>query len=153
MNQHPHYPPESGFFRHTRQLGRVFLVHLLVAAVAGIFVWQNVRVTEMRAEIRRLNRQSKKLLRKNDELKIAVAENSSAERLERIYRVKYGYIPVATRFRIQTLTLPFPPDYKGLRGKVAGVQTQKAALAGSVFSWSGQDKKRARGKSKKKKTP
>jgi len=77
----------------------------LILAVTGLYIFQNASMTHLRRQIRKLSYEGKKVIKKNSELKITVMKHSSMERIEKLYRLKYGYLPVSTSFRIKTLQL------------------------------------------------
>lgn len=80
---------------------------LLVAfLVLFFYLYRNIQMATLRYEIKKLEKQERALYLEVEELRLKVARFSRAERIERLYRGKYGYLPVQLSQKIVTLELP-----------------------------------------------
>ncbi len=79
---------------------------LAVFLIMFFHLYRNIQMATLRYEIRKLEKEEKKLYLETEELRLKVASYSSASRIEKLYREKYGYVPVGMSQKITTLTLP-----------------------------------------------
>ena len=93
-------------FANTRHLAPLFAKVVVIFLLLSLYLVQSLHVSNLKYQIRKLGQDTQALMKKNTELRIQVARVASAERIEKIYRLKYGYVPVASTFRIKTLSLP-----------------------------------------------
>jgi hypothetical protein len=93
-------------FDNLRALIPTLCLGLGILVLFGTYVVQNAILSNIKYKIHKLSLDNKNLIKKNGELQIAVARHGSVGRIERLYRMKYGYLPVASTFRIKTLILP-----------------------------------------------
>ena len=89
-------------------LFRIFLFVVMPASLFFFYVWQNISYSLLSREIRKMTVKKEEFVKKNDDLKIGIAEFTSAERIESLYRKTYNYLPISAGNKIVTITLP--PD-------------------------------------------
>ncbi len=85
---------------------------LRITAVVGTFhllvfglLWKNIQVATLRYEISELKNQKKEKYLELERLKSSVARYYNAENLERLYKQKYGYVPMEVSQKIVTVRL------------------------------------------------
>ncbi|MDH5719940.1 MAG: hypothetical protein OEZ13_04880 [Spirochaetia bacterium] len=79
----------------------VFLIHLIVFA----YLWRNIKVSTLKYEISRLEKEKRKLFLKSEKLRLTIAEYSTISRVEKLFRERYGYVPLEISGKISTLEL------------------------------------------------
>ena len=79
----------------------IFIVFILVF----IYVLRNIQFANLDYQIQILKKEKKKLFEEVEELHVIVADYSKTSRIEKLYREKYGYLPVQTGKKIITLEL------------------------------------------------
>ncbi len=85
---------------------KVFFFVAMPASLFFFYVWQNVSYSMLSREIRKMTIKKEEFVKKNDDLKIGIAEYTSAERIEGLYRKTYNYLPISAGNKIVTVTLP-----------------------------------------------
>lgn len=80
----------------------VFLLGGIVFAV----LYRNIRMAIVTYEIERLKKERRAAYIETEELRLQVARHSSADRMEKLFREKYGFLPVEVSQKISTYILP-----------------------------------------------
>ncbi|MCE9501468.1 MAG: septum formation initiator family protein [Leptospira sp.] len=96
---------------------RYLLYISIPASLFFFYVWQNVSYQQLNREVRKLSAKKEELIKKNDDLKIGIAEYTSAERIEGLYRKTYNYLPISVGSRIVTITLPPEKTFQSLENE------------------------------------
>ncbi|MCS6984465.1 MAG: hypothetical protein NZM25_04965 [Leptospiraceae bacterium] len=81
-------------------------IFFAVFLVVFFYLYRNIQMANLRYELKKLARQERRLYLEVEELRLKVAKYSSAERMEKLFREKYGYLPVHLGQKIVTLELP-----------------------------------------------
>jgi len=100
--------------RFTQLFNMVFLfaVALFFTGVVFLYTLRNIRHADLLYEISMLQKEKQKIHTEIDNLRLNVANYSTPDRIEKLYRDRLGYFPLRIENRIQTLRLPVlePPN-------------------------------------------
>lgn len=88
-----------------KMLSLAFLIFLSGGFVFG-FLYRNIRNATLTYEINRLQKVRKRIYLETEDLRLQVAKYSSADRIEKLFREKYGFVPVQISQKISTYILP-----------------------------------------------
>jgi len=86
-------------------LGLSVLIFLL-GAITFAFLYRNIRMAIVGYEIDQLKKERRAIYLETEELRLQVARQSSADRMEKLFREKYGFLPVEISQKISTYILP-----------------------------------------------
>lgn len=89
-----------------RNLLSVSILIIFINLIVFGYLWRNIQMSTLKYEINRLKKQKKQLYLETEELRFKVARFSRASRLEKLFKEKYGYVPVQVSQKITTLKLP-----------------------------------------------
>lgn len=90
-------------------LKNLLAVSLMVFLLGGIVfavLYRNIRMAIVTYEIERLKKERRAAYIETEELRLQVARHSSADRMEKLFREKYGFLPVEVSQKISTYILP-----------------------------------------------
>ncbi len=82
------------------------LIVFLIGGIVFAFLYRNIRMAIVTYEIERLKKNRRAIYIETEELRLQVARNSSADRMEKLFREKYGFLPVEVSQKISTYILP-----------------------------------------------
>lgn len=82
------------------------LIVFLIGGIVFAFLYRNIRMAIVTYEIERLRKDRRAIYIETEELRLQVARNSSADRMEKLFREKYGFLPVEVSQKISTYILP-----------------------------------------------
>lgn len=110
-----------------KNLVALSLIVFLVGGIVFAFLYRNIRMAIVTYEIEGLKKERRAAYIETEELRLQVARSSSADRMEKLFREKYGFLPVEVSQKISTYILPqieapvlsSSPDGKGARGEAA----------------------------------
>lgn len=98
-------------YEDLKNLVALAVIIILIGGIVFAFLYRNIRMAIVTYEIERLKKERKAAYIETEELRLQVARNSSAERMEKLFREKYGFLPVEVSQKISTYILP-PFDTK-----------------------------------------
>lgn len=118
VNRGPNPMIKKSSLNHTNQkqdefqnLLFLFFVVSVLSLVFFIYLWRSIQFANLEFDIYRLEKEKKKLYEEVESLKLSVANYSTVSRIEKLYRSRFGYLPVHTGKSIVTLELPkHPPE-------------------------------------------
>lgn len=79
---------------------------ILIGGILFAFLYRNIRMAIATYEIERLRKERRAAYIETEELRLQVARHSSADRMEKLFREKYGFLPVEVSQKISTYILP-----------------------------------------------
>ena len=79
---------------------------LFFSLVAFVHTWRHISFANLVYEITELKKEKKEIYKEVESLRLRVANYSTPERIEKLYRDKLGYFPVTAGDRIVSLKLP-----------------------------------------------
>lgn len=82
------------------------LIVFLIGGIVFAFLYRNIRMAIVTYEIERLKKDRRAIYIEMEELRLQVARNSSADRMEKLFREKFGFLPVEVSQKISTYILP-----------------------------------------------
>lgn len=94
---------------HVEQLLNMIFLFFVVLTFSGIvflYTLRNIRHADLLYEISMLQKEKQKIQTEVDNLRLSVANYSTPDRIEKLYRDRLGYFPLRIENRIQTLRLP-----------------------------------------------
>jgi hypothetical protein len=89
-----------------KNLVALSMIILLIGGIVFAFLYRNIRMAIVTYEIEKLKKDRRKIYIETEELRIQVARHSSADRMEKLFREKYGFLPVEISQKISTYILP-----------------------------------------------
>jgi hypothetical protein len=89
-----------------KNLLTVSLIVFLLGGIVFAILYRNIRMAIVTYEIERLKKESRAAYIETEELRLQVARHSSADRMEKLFREKYGFLPVEVSQKISTYILP-----------------------------------------------
>lgn len=98
-------------YEDLRNLVALSVIVFLIGGIVFAFLYRNIRMAIVSYEIERLKKDRRAAYIETEELRLQVARHSSADRMERLFREKYGFLPVEVSQKISTYVLP-PIDLK-----------------------------------------
>lgn len=101
--------PAKGNLKEHGDLGNLLFILAavsLVSLIAFAGTWRNIRFANLLYEISRLEKEKKEVYEEVEKLRLRVAEYSTPERIEKLYRDKMGIFPVQASDRIISVELP-----------------------------------------------
>ncbi len=98
-------------YEDLKNLVALAVIIILIGGIVFAFLYRNIRMAIVTYEIERLKKERKAAYIETEELRLQVARHSSAERMEKLFREKYGFLPVEVSQKISTYILP-PFDSK-----------------------------------------
>lgn len=87
-------------------IASVFFPVFFICLIVFFFLWRNLEVTRLRYQVSKLKKKKRELYLDVERLRLQVAKYSTAERIEKLFREKYGYLPVSVSQNIVTVKLP-----------------------------------------------
>ncbi|HRP68630.1 MAG TPA: hypothetical protein PLY93_03795 [Turneriella sp.] len=93
-------------YEDLKNLIALSFVIVLSAGILFAVLYRNIRMAVVTYEIERLKKERRKIYIETEELRIKVAQHSSADRMEKLFREKYGFLPVEVSQKISTYILP-----------------------------------------------
>lgn len=93
-------------YEDLKNLVTLSFIVLLVGGIAFAFLFRNIRMSIASYEIERLKKQRRTAYIETEELRLQIAKHSSADRMEKLFREKYGFLPVEVSQKISTYILP-----------------------------------------------
>lgn len=82
------------------------LIVFLIGGIVFAFLYRNIRMAIVTYEIEGLKKNRRAIYIETEELRLQIARHSSADRMEKLFREKYGYLPVEVSQKISTYILP-----------------------------------------------
>jgi len=89
-----------------KNLVALSLIVLLVGGIVFAFLYRNIRMAIVSYEIDGLRKERRAAYIETEELRLQVARSSSADRMEKLFREKFGFLPVEVSQKISTYILP-----------------------------------------------
>lgn len=102
---------EPDKFEDLRNLVALSVIVLLIGGILFAFLYRNIRMAIVTYEIEQLRKERRTIYIETEELRLQVARHSSADRMEKLFREKFGFLPVEVSQKISTYILP-QLDYK-----------------------------------------
>lgn len=93
-------------YEDLKNLVALSVIILLVGSIVFAFLYRNIRMAIVTYEIERLKKERRAAYIETEELRLQVARHSSADRMEKLFREKYGFLPVEVSQKISTYILP-----------------------------------------------
>jgi hypothetical protein len=93
-------------YEDLKNLVALSLIILLIGGIVFAFLYRNIRMAIVSYEIERLKKDRRTVYIETEELRLQVARHSSADRMEKLFREKYGFLPVEVSQKISTYILP-----------------------------------------------
>lgn len=93
-------------YEDLRNLVALSILLFLIGGILFAFLYRNIRMAIVSYEIERLKKERRAVYIETEELRLQVARHSSADRMERLFREKYGFLPVEVSQKISTYVLP-----------------------------------------------
>ncbi|MDH5716368.1 MAG: hypothetical protein OEZ22_01880 [Spirochaetia bacterium] len=85
------------------------MVIVFLAAIVNLFIfaylWRNMKISVLRYEISKLKNERRDLFLESENLRLKIAEYSTPSRIEKLFREKYGYVPLEVGKKISSLKL------------------------------------------------
>lgn len=97
---------QSDKYEDLKNLVALSLIILLIGGIVFAFLYRNIRMAIVSYEIERLKKERRAAYIETEELRLQVARHSSADRMEKLFREKYGFLPVEVSQKISTYILP-----------------------------------------------
>lgn len=89
-----------------RNLVSLSFIVLFAGGILFAFLYRNIRMAIVTYEIEKLKKERRAAYIETEELRFQVARHSSADRMEKLFREKYGFLPVEVSQKISTYILP-----------------------------------------------
>lgn len=93
-------------YEDLKNLVALSVIILLIGGIVFAFLYRNIRMAIVSYEIERLKKDRRAAYIETEELRLQVSRNSSADRLEKLFREKHGHLPVEVSQKISTYILP-----------------------------------------------
>ncbi len=93
-------------YEDLKNLIALSVIIILIGGIVFAFLYRNIRMAIVSYEIERLKKDRKAIYIETEELRLQVARHSSADRMEKLFREKYGFLPVEVSQKISTYVLP-----------------------------------------------
>jgi len=93
-------------YEDLKNLIALSVIIILIGGIVFAFLYRNIRMAIVTYEIERLKKDRKTAYIETEELRLQVARHSSADRMEKLFREKYGFLPVEVSQKISTYVLP-----------------------------------------------
>jgi hypothetical protein len=93
-------------YEDLKNLVALSVIILLIGGIVFAFLYRNIRMAIVSYEIERLKKDRRAIYIEAEELRLQVARHSSADRMEKLFREKYGFLPVEVSQKISTYILP-----------------------------------------------
>jgi hypothetical protein len=93
-------------YEDLKSLVALSLIIFLIGGIVFAFLYRNIRMAIVSYEIERLKKERRTVYIETEELRLQVARHSSADRMEKLFREKYGFLPVEVSQKISTYILP-----------------------------------------------
>ncbi|MCS6971584.1 MAG: hypothetical protein N2Z22_08780 [Turneriella sp.] len=93
-------------YEDLKNLLTVSVIIFLLGGIVFAVLYRNIRMAVVNYEIERLKKERRAAYIETEELRLQVARHSSADRMERLFREKYGFLPVEVSQKISTYILP-----------------------------------------------
>lgn len=93
-------------YEDLKNLVALSVIILLIGGIVFAFLYRNIRMAIVTYEIDRLKKERRAAYIETEELRLQVARHSSADRMEKLFREKYGFLPVEVSQKISTYILP-----------------------------------------------
>ncbi|RME92819.1 MAG: hypothetical protein D6767_02365 [Candidatus Hydrogenedentota bacterium] len=87
-------------------IAKAFFAAFLLSGSIFFVVWRNREVSQIRYDIIKLKKQKRTLYLEVERLRLQVAKFSTVDRIEKLFREKYGYLPVRISENIVRVKLP-----------------------------------------------
>lgn len=107
------------------------LIVFLIGGIVFAFLYRNIRMAIVTYEIERLKKDRRAIYIEMEELRLQVARNSSADRMEKLFREKYGFLPVEVSQKISTYILPQLDLKKGVGEETTQISPIKGNPGGA----------------------
>ncbi len=108
---------QSDKYEDLKNLVALSMIVVLIGGILFAFLYRNIRMAIVTYEIEQLRKERRNIYIETEELRLQVARHSSADRMEKLFREKYGFLPVEVSQKISTYILPeitpHPPSHKG----------------------------------------
>jgi len=82
-----------------------FLVLIASLIIFG-YLWKNIQFSVLKYENQKLAEKKRTVFLEVENLKIKAAKYSTASRIEKLFKEKYGYVPIQISQKIISLQLP-----------------------------------------------
>jgi len=89
-----------------KTLSSIFILLIILGFIVFAYQWRNIKMASIRYNISKLELKKKSLIGQLEKLKFSVADKSTTARIEKLYRKRYGYIPIRLSRKIITLKMP-----------------------------------------------
>ncbi|MBV6492309.1 MAG: Cell division protein FtsL [Turneriella sp.] len=93
-------------YEDLKNLIALALVIVLSGGIVFAILYRNIRMAIVTYDIERLKKERRAVYIETEELRIKVAQHSSADRMEKLFREKHGFLPVEVSQKISTYILP-----------------------------------------------
>lgn len=93
-------------YEDLRNLVSLSFIVLFAGGILFAFLYRNIRMAIVSYEIEKLKKERRAAYIETEELRFQVARHSSADRMEKLFREKYGFLPVEVSQKISTYILP-----------------------------------------------
>lgn len=93
-------------YEDLKNLIALSVIIMLIGGIVFAFLYRNIRMAIVTYEIEKLKKDRKAAYIETEELRLQVARHSSADRMEKLFREKYGFLPVEVSQKISTYVLP-----------------------------------------------
>lgn len=97
---------EPDKYEDLKNLVALSMIVLLIGGILFAFLYRNIRMAIVTYEIEQLRKERRHIYIETEELRLQVARHSSADRMEKLFREKYGFLPVEVSQKISTYILP-----------------------------------------------